>query len=155
MDLGSVSSWIAAAISLASAGGAVIWSWWNRPKVDWIWDGEVLTPRPDTLQSEIKGRVGNFGDGNAHRVGVWIRLSDRVEPQRITTCALLRPGESVEFEAKMHIAGLDLARVFVTWTPAPIRRRSERTSASVSPRSAFALTQQTAEVDRTYRSSQD
>lgn len=153
MDLGTVSSWVAAAISFASAGGAVLWSWWNRPKVDWLFTGKIVNPSQDRQQLVIRGECGNFGDGNAHRVSVWILRSPAVEAQRIATTPLLRPGETMAFEATMHVGSLDRAEVFARWTPAPIRRRNERTSDSFLARDVFELSSLVVEADQKYRSS--
>ncbi|ALC05957.1 hypothetical protein CDES_07760 [Corynebacterium deserti GIMN1.010] len=133
----------------------MLWSWWNRPKVDWLFTGKIANPSQDRQQLVIRGDCGNFGDGNAHRVSVWIQRSSKVESERIATAPLLRPGEAVSFETTMHIAGLDRASVFVRWTPAPIRRRNERTSESYSTRDVFELSPLVVEADQKYRSSQD
>lgn len=127
MDAGTVSSWVAAGISLSSVGGAALWSWWNRPVIDWLPSGNLGRNRKPGNWVHLDGSMGNFGDGNAHRVSVWYRRSPRHEPERISTSPLLKPGDSIDFQTHVHLDTLDQSVVWVTWTPAPLRHRSECT----------------------------
>ncbi|WP_147291882.1 hypothetical protein [Corynebacterium amycolatum] len=155
MDFGTVSSWVAAGISFASVGGAALWSWWNRPLVDWSFTGELSNPSRDGKRLIIYGSCGNFGDGNAHRVSVWIHRDAEYREQKIATSPLLRPGDSLEFETSLRFEDFCNAVVFVQWTPAPIRRRTERRSARFRVASEFEPTPFVDSLLRKHQSSQD
>ena len=127
MDWGTISSWIAAAIAVLTYAATVFRAWWNRPIAEWLFAGELRYPdqRGDWL--EIKGAVSNVGDGNAHRVTLWCHHNERWT-QAVQTVALLRPGDTMEFTCKMHVANVEGAEFWVTSTPPPLRRRNEDTS---------------------------
>lgn len=128
MDLGTISSWVAAAISFTSLAAGALWKWWTRPTVSFLWKGDYRNPSQDMIRILAAGTVGNYGDGNAHKVSVWIRRGPQYEAQRIAVAPLLRPGETLEFEASLRVDQLDFAQLWVEWTPAPLRHRTERTT---------------------------
>lgn len=126
MDWGTLSSWIAAGISLASLGGVVGRAWWTRSTVDWEFVGEV---NPARSGMRFAGTVSNFGDGPAHRVSVYLHRASG-ETDRIAFAAFVEPGDSVEWSTVLTFDDIDDgAELSVGWTPQPIRRRSEVTSA--------------------------
>lgn len=123
MDWGTLSSWIAAAISLTSLGGVIVRAWWNRSMVDWEFAGEV---RPAQGGLRFAGTVSNFGDGPAHRVVVYVHRPGADRAERIGFAAFVEPGTGVEWSTVLTLDDLDDgATLSVGWTPPPIRRRSE------------------------------
>lgn len=128
MDWGTISSWIAAAIAVLTYALTVFRSWWNRPQIDWLFTGDLRYPdqRGDWL--EVKGTLANVGDGNAHRVTLWVHHNERWTQERLHTVALLRPGDTTDFVCPVHVKNIETTELWVTWTPPPLRRRSEDTS---------------------------
>lgn len=155
MDAGTVSSWVAAAISLSSVGGAAAWSWWSRPQIDWLPAGHLRVRDRGDGWFKVVGSVSNFGDGNAHRVSVWIRRAKRYQPDRLATSPLLKPGEALEFEANLHFDCLHEAEMWMTWTPAPIRRRREHMGHRFSVEKTFPPSDRAHEEIQKRRGSQD
>lgn len=132
-DLGTVSSWVAAAVSIGAFAATAGRAWWYRPHVDWALSGEMNWP-PDRGIPFLSGKgvLSNFGDGNAHRVTVHVQRGNKFNPAVLTTSPLLRPGESVSFDISCPVEMWESAVVWVTWTPPPIRRRRESTSSRFS-----------------------
>lgn len=128
MDLGTISSWVAAGISFTSLAAGALWKWWTRPTVSFLWKGVYRNPSQDKRHLLAGGTVGNYGDGNAHKVSVWIRRGPQYEAQRVAVAPLLCPGDTLEFETSLSIDQLDFAQLWVEWTPAPLRHRTERTT---------------------------
>ena len=134
-NLGAVSSWVAAAVSVATFGAGTARAWWNRPQVDWALDGKLSWPnsdRPGHTWLEGGGTFTNFGDGPAHRVSVHIHRGDAPQTQMLASASLLRPGEAIQFKFGVMAQHWDDTHVWVTWTPPPIRRRREQTSAKLA-----------------------
>jgi len=69
---GTISSRVAAAITLATVGFSTARAIWNRPIVNWTLVGEMQDPSRGSTGSYLRGKgtVSNFGDGDAHRVTV-------------------------------------------------------------------------------------
>jgi hypothetical protein len=131
-DWGAVSSWVAASISVTAFGAGTVRAWWNRPQVDWALGGELRMPRhphSDWLEGALT--ISNFGDGPAHRVSIHIQRGGRPPIQVVATAALVKPGDSFEFFTGVMLYEFESTHMWASWTPPPIRRRRERTSAKL------------------------
>lgn len=129
MNWATLSAWIGAAVALATAIATAGREWWTRPMADWTVTGDVSQPDglgPDVVRASLT--VWNFGDGNAHRVSVYVRRGERCPPERKATSPLLRPGDSVAVAFGALTADWPSTTIFITWTPPPIRRHKEHTS---------------------------
>ena len=129
MNIGALSSWAGAVVSILTVGGGAIRSWRRRPLVDWILTGAMDSPTELTqtwLQGEVT--VANIGDGDAHRVAVHIgpRFPDR--SQILERRPLLKPGDSITTRIGAADTNYDNTAIWVTWTDPPIRRHREQTS---------------------------
>jgi hypothetical protein len=128
--ISAVSSWVAAAISVAAFVAGIIRAWWNRPEVDWTLTGHMGWPNksnPAAAWLEGGGVVSNFGDGAAHRVSVHLQRGNS-DSDVVGTTPLLKPGDKLEFAFGVRAEDWDTSHLWMTWTPPPIRRRRELTS---------------------------
>jgi hypothetical protein len=141
-DVGAISSWVAAGISLGALAVTTGRAWWSRPQVDWSLSGKLGWPHYEQTGFhwlEGSAAFSNFGDGPAHRVSVHIQRDGRT-PQILATAPLVLPGSAVEFTAGCIAAHLETTHVWVTWTPPPIRRRREVKSQVLRLRDHVTLT---------------
>ena len=128
---GTISSWVAAAITLATVRLSTARAIWNRPIVNWTLVGEMQNP--STVSTDIylrgKGTVSTFGDGDAHRVTVYIGpRAAHPEGEVLARSPLLKPGDSLEIEFDVGELMYDYTSIWVTWTNPPIRRHRQKKS---------------------------
>jgi hypothetical protein len=132
-NVGAVSSWVAAGVSVATFGAGTLRAWWNRPQVDWTLEGKLgssdLRGRHGSPWMKGTGTFTNFGDGPAHRVSVHIHRGGTAKTEMLGSASLLRPGERIQFEFGVSADQWDETYLWVTWTRPPIRRHREATSA--------------------------
>jgi len=129
-DWGTYTSWIAAAIAVLTYSATLFRAWWNRPIADWAFTGKLNGPRPESDWLHVEeATVSNFGDGNAHRVSVWLQRAPAATPECIATIPVLKPGDTFELKKSMvRVDHVETAEVWVTWTPPPLRHRKPDTS---------------------------
>jgi hypothetical protein len=123
---GTISSWVAAGIALATVGLSTARAIWNRPIVNWTLVGEM-----QTVGSYVRGNgtVSNFGDGDAHRVTVYLSPSAaHPEGEVLARSPLLKPGDSLEIDFNVGELVYDYTSIWVTWTNPPIRRHRQKKS---------------------------
>ncbi|MDO3126502.1 hypothetical protein P5V43_05225 [Mycobacteroides abscessus subsp. bolletii] len=89
---------------------------------------------------EIAGSLSNFGDGNAHRVTLWLQRARQYDAQALAEVSLLRPGDTTTFQFNVAAEDWSETELWVTWTPPPLRRRSEVTSRRYRAEDVFELT---------------
>ena len=133
----------------------MLWSWWNRPVVEWRISGDILNPSQDGESLVIRGEAKNFGDGAAHQVSVCIHRGEDADAEPIGTTTPLAPGETLAFETTLPICFSDHSVVFVEWTPAPIRRHNVRTSDAYPVLDVFRTTPLVAEAFQKHRNTRD
>lgn len=104
---------------------------WNRPIVNWTLDGEMQTPSTGSIGTHLRGKgtVSNFGDGDAHRVTVYISpKAAHPEGEVLARSPLLKPGDSLEIDINVGELMYDYTSIWVTWTNPPIRRHRQKKS---------------------------
>lgn len=128
--VGTISSWVAAAISLATVGFSTARAMWNRSIVDWVLVGEMQTPVTGSIGSSLRGKavVSNIGDGDAHRVTVYIGPRAHTDAEVLARSPLLKPGDSLEMNIDVGELVYDHTSIWVTWTYPPIRRHRQKKS---------------------------
>jgi hypothetical protein len=91
--------------------------------------GEMQTPSTFTTATHLRGNgtVSNFGDGDAHRVTVYI-CPTAAPPgyEVLARSPLFKPGDSLEIDINVGELVYDYTSIWVAWTNPPIRRHRQK-----------------------------
>lgn len=138
MELGTLSSWIAAGIAIISTGITLWLQWWKRPTVEWMIDGSMGMRGAIGDQMHERGFpihlvIANVGDGTAYGVETIRCNGGNEEPFTVFESAAIPGGGQFEITLSVTIENLPTAWVEVGYTSSPTLRTKRKHSRRLFP----------------------